>query len=75
MELEKLKAAEELAGCTFKPQLVSKNTPSIGKKGKPSVSNYTKDHSKYEVQKKKREMKDCTFQPTIDQKSSRMAQQ
>ena len=56
MELEKLKAAEELAGCTFKPQLVSKNpsaaTPSVGKKAKPpTVSSYKKDHSKYEAQK------------------------
>jgi len=67
MELEKLKAAEELAGCTFKPQLVSKSPAPItpNKKTKAPVF-FIKDHLRYEVKKKEREMKDCTFKPAID---------
>lgn len=75
-ELDKLKKAEELAGCTFKPAFMTKQSVSslTPKKIFDNLSNQRKDLSSYENKKKQLEMRNCTFKPTIDKKSDKLAQ-
>lgn len=73
-ELEKLKAAEELAQCTFTPQLLSKSPVSkVNKRNFQDLSIVKKDFTKYEAKKQEMEMEGCTFKPNIDKKSKELA--
>ena len=68
MELERLKAKEELAKCTFRPQVINyKNTSSKGNLEKREV-----DRAIYEEVKSDMEMKACTFKPSLTKKSKKI---
>ena len=68
MELERLKEKEELAKCTFRPQVTTyKNTPAKGGLEKREV-----DKAIYEQVKSDMEMKSCTFKPSLTKKSKKI---
>jgi len=68
MELERLKEKEELAKCTFRPQVMNyKNTPSKGNLEKREV-----DKAIYEQVKSDIELKACTFKPSLTKKSKKI---
>ncbi len=72
--LEKLKEQEQLAQCTFKPQIIKYNRQfDEGKNVYETLLEQKKDHQVYEEAKKELEMQGCTFKPQINQKSDRMA--
>lgn len=71
--MDKIKAQQELEGCTFKPQIISYNRPDNGKPIYESLSNMKKDTTLYEQAKIYQELKYCTFQPKIGRKSSKIA--
>ena len=66
-ELEKIKAKEELASCTFKPQILNyknaKSTTNLVQK---------KEYTLYDQAKKEIEMKPCTFNPKLNRKSEKI---
>lgn len=68
MELERLKEKEELAKCTFRPQVINyKNTPAKGNLEKREV-----DKAIYEQVKSDIELKACTFKPSLTKKSKKI---
>jgi len=71
-ELEKIKKKEELASCTFTPNIYSKSPRSQGNtnpKKFQELSNIRKDTKTYEIRREQLEMRNCTFKPNIDRKS------
>lgn len=68
MELERLKEKEELAQCTFRPQVMNyKNTSSKGNLEKREV-----DKAIYEQVKNEMELRACTFKPSLTKKSKKI---
>ena len=72
-ELDKLKAAEELASCTFQPALKKKSTTPNTRDVFTNLNNARKNTIKLEDRKEQLEMRDCTFKPSIDKKSEKLA--
>jgi (2Fe-2S) ferredoxin len=69
MELERLKEKEELARCTFKPQVMNyKNTQSYTQ-SKGNLAQREVDKAIYEQVKSDIELKPCTFKPSLTKKS------
>ena len=76
VELQKLKNRKDLENCTFKPQIIKyQRTYENNKNVYENLLQQQKDYKLYEQAKKEIELKDCSFQPTIDKKSERMARQ
>ena len=73
-ELAKLKEAEELAACTFKPNAdkPESNGPARNVKVFENLDRARKDMSTYALRKEQLEMQGCTFRPTIDKKSKQL---
>lgn len=76
MELQKLKNRKDLEACTFRPQIIKyQRTYENNKNVYENLLQQQKDYKLYEQAKKEIELKDCSFQPTIDKKSERIAKQ
>jgi len=65
-ELDKLKEYEELAACTFKPQVGTYGGASTGALKKKTTTDYYSKRDKSTYESKYKKDKDCTFKPTID---------
>ena len=76
MELQKLKNRKDLESCTFRPQIIKyQRTYENNKNVYENLLQQQKDYKLYEQAKKEIELKDCSFQPTIDKKSEKIAKQ
>jgi hypothetical protein len=76
IELQKLKNRKDLENCTFRPQIIKyQRTYENNKNVYENLLQQQKDYRLYEQAKREIELKDCSFQPTIDKKSERIAKQ
>lgn len=76
IELQKMKNRKDLENCTFRPQIIKyQRTYENNKNVYENLLQQQKDYKLYEQAKKEIELKDCSFQPTIDKKSDKLAKQ
>lgn len=73
MELERIKNERDMQACTFKPQIIKyQRNYDLKHNIHDSLSQQHKDYKLYEQARKAIELKDCSFQPTIDKNSEKI---